>query len=294
MLAVKTIDEVRRAVREAKKNGKRVGLVPTMGALHQGHMSLVRAAKTECDFVVLSVFVNPIQFGPNEDFEKYPRPIEKDLALCRQAGVDVVFHPEVKEMYSRELLTTVNVSKMTQVLCGRSRPTHFQGVTTVVTKLFNIVNPDFAYFGQKDAQQALVLRRMVMDLDVPITLRICPTIRETTGLAKSSRNQYLSDAQRAQATCLSRSLKEVIALIKAGKKKTPELISAMETIITSAGPCRIDYISFNDLETLEEVSEVRSPVVVALAVNIGPARLIDNIMVDADGNEIIMFGKNVG
>jgi pantoate--beta-alanine ligase len=292
MLAVKTINEVRQSVREAKKNGKRIGLVPTMGALHEGHLSLVRAAKSECDFVVVSVFVNPIQFGPNEDFEKYPRPIEKDLELCRQAGVDVVFHPEVKEMYPRELLTTVRVSKMTELLCGKSRPGHFQGVTTVVTKLFNIVGPDFAYFGQKDAQQALVLRRMAADLDVPITIRICPTVREESGLAKSSRNQYLNDAQRAQATCLSRSLRKAASLIKAGKRETSELIREMETIITTAGPCRIDYISVNDLETLEEVSVVQKPVVIALSVNIGPARLIDNIMVDAEGNEIIMFGKN--
>ena len=215
-------------------------------------------------------------------FEKYPRPIEKDLELCRQAGVDVVFYPEVQEMYPRELLTTVRVSKMTQTLCGKSRPTHFEGVTTVVTKLFNVVGPDFAYFGQKDAQQALVLRRMTADLDVPVTIRICPTIREESGLAKSSRNQYLNDDQRVQATSLSRALKEAVSLIKSGKKETSELIGAMETIIKTAGPCRIDYISVNDLETLEEVSRVQKPVVIALAVNIGPARLIDNIMVDAE------------
>ncbi len=292
MLAVKTIDEVRRVVHPAKQGGKRVGLVPTMGALHEGHLSLVHAAKSECDVVVVSIFVNPIQFGPNEDFEKYPRPIEKDLELCRQAGVDVVFYPEVQEMYPRELLTTVRVSKMTQTLCGKSRPTHFEGVTTVVTKLFNVVGPDFAYFGQKDAQQALVLRRMTADLDVPVTIRICPTIREESGLAKSSRNQYLNDDQRVQATSLSRALKEAVSLIKSGKKETSELIGAMETIIKTAGPCRIDYISVNDLETLEEVSRVQKPVVIALAVNIGPARLIDNIMVDAEGNEIIMFGRN--
>jgi len=293
MLAVKTIDEVRRVVHPAKQGGKRVGLVPTMGALHEGHLSLVHAAKSECDVVVVSIFVNPIQFGPNEDFEKYPRPIEKDLELCRQAGVDVVFYPEVQEMYPRELLTTVRVSKMTQTLCGKSRPTHFEGVTTVVTKLFNVVGPDFAYFGQKDAQQALVLRRMTADLDVPVTIRICPTIREESGLAKSSRNQYLNDDQRVQATSLSRALKEAVSLINSGKKETSELIGAMETIIKTAGPCRIDYISVNDLETLEEVSRVQKPVVIALAVNIGPARLIDNIMVDAEGNEIIMFGRNV-
>jgi pantoate--beta-alanine ligase len=285
MRVVKTINEVREAVRGVRKQDQTIGFVPTMGALHDGHLSLIRAARQECDFVVVSVFVNPTQFGPTEDFDKYPRPIEADLEKCRGEGVDLVFNPEPGEMYPRPLLTNVKVGGITEKLCGSSRPNFFGGVTLVVSKLFNIVQPDLAYFGQKDAQQALVIRRMVADLNFPLAIRVCPIVREASGLAMSSRNQYLSEAERARAMCLSRSLRDAAERIKSGVKETSLLIAAMTDIIRSAGPSEIDYISINDLETLTEVEVVDRPVLIALAVRIGPARLIDNIIVEADGNE---------
>jgi pantoate--beta-alanine ligase len=291
MQVVKTIEEVRNAVRAARKNDKIIGFVPTMGALHDGHLSLIKAAKKECGFVVASVFVNPTQFGPTEDFDKYPRPIEADVKKCQSAGVDVVFNPDVREMYPQfpqKLLTSVQVSEITGKLCGKSRPNFFGGVTLVVSKLFNIVQPDLAYFGQKDAQQALVIRRMVADLNFPLTVRVCPIVREASGLAMSSRNMYLSEAEKKQAVCLSKSLAEACRMIKAGEKKTARLISDMTTIIKEAGPCAIDYININDLETLAEVEIIEKPVLIALAVGIGPARLIDNRIVDAAGNEMVL------
>jgi len=288
MLVYKTIREVRDAIKGARSCGAKIGFIPTMGALHEGHLSLIRSAKTECPFIAVSIFVNPIQFGPGEDFQKYPRPIEADLEKCMKEGVNLVFNPEPEEMYPTEPLTTVQTSKMTEKLCGEFRPGHFTGVTTVVTKLFNIVQPDIAFFGQKDAQQALVIRRMVRDLNIPVDIRICPTVREASGLAMSSRNQYLSDSERRQAVSLIQSLRLGQKMIRDGVRDVEKIIAEIKRHIESAGPCGIQYISAVSPDTIQEVQRIDGPVLIALAVKIGSTRLIDNIMVDPDGNELIM------
>ena len=288
MLTAETIAEARRAVRTARGQGRRVGLVPTMGALHEGHLSLMAAARAECEFVAVSIFVNPIQFGPNEDYQRYPRPIERDLAACREAGVDLVFAPSAGEMYRQERLTSVVVRGMTEGLCGRQRPGHFEGVTTVVAKLFNILDPDAAYFGEKDAQQALVLRKMVVDLDFPIAMRFCPTVREADGLALSSRNAYLSADERERALCLSRGLEAGRRMIAEGRTEAAAIAAAMRRIIEAAEPEKIDYIEIVDPHTLGPVARVAGPVLMATAVRIGRTRLIDNILVDSQGNKIRM------
>jgi len=281
MEVAKTIESVRNLVRAARREGKRIGLVPTMGALHVGHISLIEAAAKACDFVVVSIFVNPTQFGPGEDFENYPRPIEADLEICRKAGVDAVFAPAPKEMYPAENITWVTVEKLTEPLCGRGRPGHFRGVTTVCAKLFNIVAPDAAYFGQKDAQQAIVIRRMAADLNMPLEIVICPTVREPEGLAVSSRNQYLSEQQKKDATAIHKSLRECRRMIDAGAVETGEIIAAMRKILQQVPSIKIEYISIVDAQTLESVEKVAGKVLAAVAVRIGPARLIDNILVDA-------------
>ncbi len=288
MLVCKKISEVRDAIGMVRRRGERIGFVPTMGALHDGHMSLVRAARRECPFVAVSIFVNPTQFGPGEDFNRYPRPLEADLARCRQEGVGLVFNPEPEEMYPLEPLTTVQVAKLTEKLCGEFRPGHFTGVATVVTKLFNIVQPDVAFFGQKDAQQALVIRRMIRDLNQPVELRVCPTVREVSGLAMSSRNQYLSDQERRQAVCLYESLRLGQRLIRQGVVDTATITARMRELIESAGPCGIQYISIVDPGTVQEVGRVEGPVLIALAVKIGSTRLIDNILVNREGEELII------
>jgi len=259
-----------------------------MGALHEGHLSLMAAARAECEFVAVSIFVNPIQFGPNEDYQRYPRPIERDLAACREAGVDLVFAPSAGEMYRQERLTSVVVRGMTEGLCGRQRPGHFEGVTTVVAKLFNILDPDAAYFGEKDAQQALVLRKMVVDLDFPIAMRFCPTVREADGLALSSRNAYLSADERERALCLSRGLEAGRRMIAEGRTEAAAIAAAMRRIIEAAEPEKIDYIEIVDPHTLGPVARVAGPVLMATAVRIGRTRLIDNILVDSQGNKIRM------
>ena len=282
MDVAETIGSVRRLVEVARKKGKRVGLVPTMGALHAGHVSLIDAATKNCDFVVVSIFVNPTQFGPGEDLENYPRPFEADLETCRKAGVDVVFAPAPDEMYPTQNLTWVTVEKLTSGLCGRGRPTHFRGVTTVCTKLFNIVRPDVAYFGQKDAQQAIVIKRMVADLNMPLEIIICPTIREPSGLAVSSRNQYLSDQQKTDATFIYKSLQRCRQMIEAGETDARQIVAEMEKIIRNVPAAQIEYVSIVDVETLEEIDHISGRILAATAVRIGPARLIDNIIVDAD------------
>jgi pantoate--beta-alanine ligase len=281
MEVAKTIQEMRNMVRAARNEGRRVGLVPTMGALHIGHISLIEAAVKDCDFVVVSIFVNPTQFGPGEDFEKYPRPLQADLEICRKAQVDVVFAPEPEQMYPTENLTWVTVEKLTGSLCGRSRPGHFRGVTTVCTKLFNVVTPDFAYFGQKDAQQAIVIKRMVADLNMPLEIIICPTVREANGLAVSSRNQYLSAQQRKDAANIYKSLQTCRKSIEAGTTETHKIIAEMQKILQQIPSAQIEYISIVDAETLESVDKIAGKVLAAVAVKVGPARLIDNILVDA-------------
>ena len=225
-----TIGDVKRCVAEARIAGKQVGLVPTMGALHVGHVSLMEAAAARCEFVVVSLFVNPTQFGPGEDLEKYPKPFEKDIAICAEHGVAAVFAPKPEEMYPGENLTWVNVEKLTEPLCGRSRPIHFRGVTTVCTKLFNIVGPDVAFFGQKDAQQAIVIKRMVADLNMPLEIVVCPTVREPDGLAVSSRNRYLSPPQRQDATAIYRSLEKCRELVEGGATGAHEIRGVADVV----------------------------------------------------------------
>ena len=281
MRVAKTIISIRRLIKAARNDGKKIGLVPTMGALHIGHVSLIEAAAKDCDFVVVSIFVNPTQFCPGEDFEKYPRPLKADLKICRQAGVDVVFAPTPAEMYPAENITWVTVEKLTGPLCGRSRPGHFRGVTTVCAKLFNIVTPDVAYFGQKDAQQAIVIKRMATDLNMPLEIVICPTVREPNGLAVSSRNQYLTAQQKKDAANIYKSLQTCRSLIDAGTTKTRQIIAEMQKILQQIPSGEIEYVSIVDAETLESIEKITGKVLAAVAVKVGPARLIDNILVDA-------------
>jgi len=281
MKIAKTISSVRKLVQQARTEGKSVGLVPTMGALHQGHISLIEEAAKKTDFVVVSIFVNPTQFGPKEDFKKYPRPLQNDLKLCRRADADVVFAPSAKEMYPQENLTWVSVKKLSEPLCGRSRPGHFRGVITVCSKLFNIVQPDVAFFGQKDAQQTVVIKQMVADLNIPLKIVVCPTVRQSDGLALSSRNQYLSPRERRDAACLYRSLQKCRQMVADGIKETKRIVAQMRKIITAAASAKIEYIEIVDAKTLQPIKKVDRPTLVALAVRIGQTRLIDNILIDA-------------
>ncbi len=274
-------DEIRQWTAQARAEGKRIGLVPTMGALHVGHVALIEAARRRCEFVVVSLFVNPTQFGPGEDFNNYPRPFEQDIAICRQHGAAVVFAPSPSEMYPRESLTWVSVSGITEHLCGRSRPNHFRGVTTVCTKLFNIVGPDVAFFGQKDAQQATVIRRMVADLNMPLEIVVCPTVRQGDGLAVSSRNQYLSEQQREDATVIYRALQEGRQMIESGATDAGLVRARIEAVMGRVPAMQTEYISLVDPETLEDVECITGAVLIAIAARLGPARLIDNIMVDS-------------
>lgn len=269
--------EVQEMAREWKNEGLSIGLVPTMGYLHDGHRSLIHRACAENDRVIVSVFVNPIQFGPTEDLATYPRDLEADAALCASEGANIVFHPEPEDMYGPNFSTHVAVEKITSVLCGKSRPTHFQGVTTVVSKLFHISKADRAYFGEKDAQQLAVIRRMVEDLNFDIEICGCPIIREEDGLAKSSRNKYLSPEERKAALVLSRSLKIGKKMLDDGERNASKIQKAITDEINSEPLSDIDYVSVVDSLTLEDVEgEITAPILVALAVKIGSTRLIDN------------------
>jgi len=283
MQIARTIESTRAIVKAARAEGKTVGLVPTMGALHTGHISLIEAAVRECDFIVVSIFVNPTQFGAGEDFEKYPRPLEADLEMCRKAGVDLVFAPTAEQMYGPENLTWVRVEKLTDRLCGEFRPGHFRGVTTVCARLFNIVLPDAAYFGQKDGQQAVVIGRMVADLKMPLQIVVCPTVREADGLAVSSRNDYLSEQQRKDATSIYKSLVKCREMIEAGVRDREHIIGQMRKILEGIGSMEIEYISLVDAETLETYEPLGGRIMAAVAVRLGSARLIDNIVVDVPG-----------
>jgi len=251
-----------------------------MGALHEGHRSLMRSACGEGHFVVVSIFVNPIQFGPNEDFARYPRPVDADLAACREESVDAVFLPGVEEMYPAGAKTTIRVAGVTDRLCGAHRPGHFDGVATVVAKLFNIVRPDVAYFGQKDGQQCVVIRQMAKDLDFPVRIEICPTVREIDGLALSSRNAYLSPAHRRQALCLSQALRLGEQMIREGERRPGEVIALMRSHIFGSGECLVDYVEIVDADTLQPANPIAGRCMLALAVRIGQTRLIDNVIVD--------------
>jgi pantoate--beta-alanine ligase len=276
----KTIAEIRKFVAQARGARKTIGFVPTMGALHVGHASLIEAAAKRCDYVVVSIFVNPTQFGPGEDFEKYPRPFEKDAQLCERHGAHAIFSPSPNEMYPRKNLTWVTVEKLTEPLCGQSRPGHFRGVTTVCTKLFNIVGADLAFFGQKDAQQATVIRRMVADLNLPLEIVVCPTVREPDGLAMSSRNQYLSPQERSQAPVIYRSLQRCAELIETGERDATKISAEMTGVLNQVPALRPEYVSIVDADSLEPCDPVRGRVLVAIAARLGSTRLIDNIVVD--------------
>lgn len=265
-------------LKKLKATGKTIGFVPTMGALHEGHLSLIRAARKENNFVVVSIFVNPTQFSPKEDLKKYPRPINQDLFLCRKEKVDFVFLPKSKVMYPQGFATYVNVEGLSEVLCARSRPGHFRGVTTIVTKLFNIVQPDVAYFGAKDAQQAIIIKKMVRDLNIPVKVRVLPTQREKDGLALSSRNIYLNKEERPKALVLSKALNLAKVLIKGGARDTARIVDRLGQLImrSNAG---IEYIEIVDPENLQPLRKISDNCLLVMAVRIGSIRLIDNITI---------------
>lgn len=279
-IIVTDIDTVRRHIADARRRGKVIGLVPTMGALHAGHVSLIRAARKECGYVAVSVFVNPMQFGPNEDLTRYPRPFEQDVAVCRREGIDLIFAPDAATMYPADFRTFVEVRELQDVLCGASRPGHFRGVATVVLKLFNIVQADNAYFGQKDAQQARVVQQMVRDLHVPIQLHFCPIVREPDGLALSSRNQYLDAEQRKHAVVLSRSLQAARALVEHGERDAAVVRQALTTPIVATPGATLDYAEVVDADSLRPLTRLHGRVLLAVAVRFGQTRLIDNELID--------------
>lgn len=278
MLILKTIAETQSACAQMRGEGRIVGLVPTMGALHEGHLSLVRAARKDCDVVAVSIFVNPTQFGPNEDFSRYPRTFDDDCALLEREGVDLVFAPTVEEMYPSGTITFVLVEGVSERLDGASRPGHFHGVTTVVGKLFHIVMPHKAFFGQKDAAQAAVLRKMVRDLNCPVQLVVCPIVRESDGLALSSRNRYLSKEERRQALVLHRALLKAEEAAASGEESSKQLIETAREVLAQEPLVRIDYIAVVNPDTLENVPTVNGGALVAVAAFVGATRLIDNIL----------------
>jgi pantoate--beta-alanine ligase len=276
---IATIAEMKAACREVNRNGKTLGFVATMGALHEGHLSLVRASKSRCNVTAVSIFVNPLQFGPAEDLDKYPRTLEHDTALLEQQGADLLFTPAVEEMYPRGAQTYVVVEGLSDRLDGASRPGHFRGVATVVAKLFEIIRPDLAFFGQKDAAQVAVLRKLVDDLDMDVEIVVCPTVREKDGLAMSSRNAYLTPEQRQQALVLHRSLLRVQTAVKQGERDSVKLIEIGKQVMTKERGVRLDYFAVVDSGTLELVADVSRGALVAVAAYLGPTRLIDNILV---------------
>lgn len=283
MKILRSIAEMRAASREARRGGRRLGLVPTMGALHAGHISLVRAARAQCQAVAVSIFVNPTQFGPSEDFSKYPRTFEQDRGLLEAEKVDFLFYPPVEEMYPPGATTWVYVEGLSERLDGRTRPGHFRGVTTVVSKLFHAVEPDVAYFGQKDAAQAAILRRMARDLDFDVEIVVCPIVRETDGLALSSRNVYLSPEERKRATVLYRALSRIQFLADKGERRAAELVRAGKGVVAEEPEVRLDYLEVVDGSTLEPVEDVSGGALVAIAAYVGATRLIDNITLFGGG-----------
>lgn len=278
--AIETIAEIRQFVAEARRSGLRVGLVPTMGALHAGHLSLMHAARRECDVVIVSIFVNPTQFGPQEDFQKYPRDLQTDLRLCAEAGVNAVFHPSTADVYPSGFRSFVEVGGLSEVLEGKFRPGHFRGVTTIVLKLFEMVPATCAYFGQKDYQQQTIIRRMCIDLNLPIEIRVCPTIREPDGLALSSRNVFLNPQERQSALALSRSLHLARELLQGGATNPTEVRRQMMDLLGKTPFVRPDYATLVDPDSLEEVTAVASRLVAVVAARVGATRLIDNEVIE--------------
>jgi len=280
MKIIETIHDMKLFIEQAKRQGLRIGLVPTMGSLHEGHLTLMRQAKKSCDVVVVSIFVNPTQFGPNEDYAKYPRDLTGDSAQAGKAGVEVIFHPQAQEMYPNGYNSFIEIGGITQKLCGLSRPGHFRGVATVVAKLFNIIQPDKAFFGQKDAQQVLVLGRMVADLNMNVELEIVPIVRESDGLAMSSRNAFLSVEERNAALILSRSLQLAQQLVTHGEFNVEKLKQQVIAVIQAEKLAKIDYVEIYSYPLLENIEVITSKALLALAVRIGNTRLIDNIILE--------------
>ena len=279
MQVTKTVEETRKQIKAWKKEGKTVGLVPTMGFLHEGHASLIKKCREQNDIVVVSDFVNPTQFGPTEDLEAYPRDFERDSKLCESLGADLIFCPEPSEMY-HDPHAFVSIDTLSETLCGKTRPIHFKGVCTVVTKLFHIVAPDRAYFGQKDAQQLAIIRKMVSDLNFDIEIVGCPIIREEDGLAKSSRNTYLSPEERKAALVLSRSVFLGEKMVKEGERDCKKVIAAMTEEIEKEPLAKIDYVKIVDLSTMQQIDTIEHGILAAMAVYIGKTRLIDNFMIE--------------
>lgn len=278
MKVIHTINEIRKEINKGKLAGDIIGFVPTMGALHTGHEALIKTAAKQADFVVVSIFVNPTQFEPGSDFDAYPRMLDSDLQLCENSGVDLVFAPSVEQMYPFQQLTWINVQKLTENLCGEHRPGHFKGVATVCAKLFNIIQPDKAFFGQKDAQQLAVIKRMVHDLNFPLEIIACQTVREQDGLAISSRNKYLTKSQRKEAVLIYASLQLCQLLVEAGETDIKILKTEMEKMMTKGGNIKPEYIEFVDADTLDPIEKISGQVLVAVAAHLGKARLIDNII----------------
>lgn len=278
MKVVGTIKEVRELVKNWKKDGETVGFVPTMGYLHEGHGSLITKAREDNDKVVVSIFVNPMQFGPTEDLDSYPRDLEKDSRFCESLGVDLIFHPEPEEMYHEDFSSYVDMSVLTEELCGLSRPVHFRGVCTVVNKLFNIVQPDNAYFGEKDAQQLAIIKHMVQDLNMDVNVVGCPIVREEDGLAKSSRNTYLSAEERKAALILSKTVALGKKLVAEGETDADVLVTKMKENIETEPLAKIDYVKAVNGLTMQQQKEIKAPMLVAMAVYIGKTRLIDNFI----------------
>lgn len=279
MRVIEKVSEAGTLAQKIREKGETIGLVPTMGYLHQGHLSLIRRARQECQQVFISIFVNPTQFGPSEDYKSYPRDLERDKKLAEKEGVDVVFAPSPGEMYPAPFHTFVEVEKLSAPLCGRSRPEHFRGVVTIVTKLFNVIRPHIAYFGQKDAQQAIIIKRMVDDLNMNIEIKILPIVREKDGLALSSRNEYLNEEERRAAPLLYKSLQEAERMIESGERQSSHIIRRMGEMIKGEKLAKIDYLAIVDGETLEEQERLEGKVLIALAVWIGKTRLIDNLLI---------------
>ncbi|MBP7088028.1 MAG: pantoate--beta-alanine ligase [Candidatus Omnitrophica bacterium] len=274
------IDKAQKFSLRTKSKGKLIGFVPTMGALHQGHISLVKEAKKDCSFVAVSIFVNPIQFAPKEDLSCYPRNFKRDEKLLKQEGVDLLFYPSEKNFYPKDFSTYVQETVLSKTLCGESRPTHFQGVCTVLVKLFNIVNPDIAYFGQKDYQQALIVKKLVYDLNFPIKIKILPIVRDENYLAMSSRNSYLSRQEREESASLYQALFKAKELIVGGQRNPRQIVKEMRKIIIKNKTAKIDYLAIRDADTLKPLENIKGKIVVALAVYIGKTRLIDNILLN--------------
>jgi len=280
MKIIKTVKEMQAEAEKLRQAGRVIGFVPTMGYLHEGHLSLVRIARERADVVIVSIFVNPTQFGPNEDLEKYPRDFERDERLAEEAGADIIFYPSEKEMYPAGYLTYVTVDEITKTLCGASRPTHFRGVITICAKLFHAVKPHLAVFGQKDAQQAVVIRRMVKDLDFDMEIVVGPIIREEDGLAISSRNSYLSPEEREEALSLHQSLKMAEEMVRKGERRTRDIVDKMRKLIEEKKRTQIDYIDVIHPETLKPLEMIENRALIALAIFVGKTRLIDNTIVE--------------